>query len=650
MKTKLFLLAITICINSYAQIGFQEHIIIDDTFSTKGASAVFEADINGDGFLDVLSSSFDDNKIAWYENIDGIGGFGSQQIISTNENGAISVYGTDIDNDGDIDVISASFTDNTVTWYENTDGLGSFGSQQIINNNLDGLMSIYAGDIDSDGDMDILSASRFDDKIAWYENTNGQGSFGTQQLISTVAYGARSVYADDIDGDGDLDVLSANSWDDKVAWYENIDGQGNFSGQQLITTNADYATSVFTSDIDGDGDVDVLSASRDDNKIAWYENLDGLGNFGNQNIISTSAYDANTVFTVDLDGDGDKDVLSTHEDIFIAWHENIDGFGTFETHQILNETIRSLRCINAIDLDNDGDQDIFTASSIDEKIAWFENKDGLGTFEKQQIIPKYVLYPNYVNYSDIDGDGHLDLLSGNDVNSIEWYRNIDGTGSFGEPKLITANAYLFPYHYGCDIDQDGDMDILSSSNFPDKIVWFENMDGLGNFSLENIVTTTVDFAASVQPSDIDGDGDLDVITASLSEESVEWYENIDGLGTFGPQQIIGSGSIYPHLIRSADIDSDGDQDVIVSYDLDTQILWFENLTGSGSSWEQHTITIGTYDIDSLIIYDIDQDNDLDVLFSSLYITDGKLAWCENLNGQGNFGSQQIISSNLYGGE
>ncbi|KGE86773.1 FG-GAP repeat domain-containing protein, partial [Phaeodactylibacter xiamenensis] len=78
-----------------------------------------------------------------------------------------------------------------------------------------------------------------DDKIAWYEN-DGSGNFGAQQVITTSANGARSVYAMDLDGDGDADVLSASSNDDKIAWYEN-DGSGNFGAQQVITTSANGA-------------------------------------------------------------------------------------------------------------------------------------------------------------------------------------------------------------------------------------------------------------------------------------------------------------------------------------------------------------------------------------------------------------------------
>jgi hypothetical protein len=86
-------------------------------------------------------------------------------------------------------------------------------------------MFVYAADLDGDGDWDVLSASLLDDKVAWYENVDGAGSFGPQQVISTVADAASCVHAADLDGDGDLDALSASYEDDKIAWYRN-DGDG----------------------------------------------------------------------------------------------------------------------------------------------------------------------------------------------------------------------------------------------------------------------------------------------------------------------------------------------------------------------------------------------------------------------------------------
>lgn len=98
-----------------------------------------------------------------------------------------------------------------------------FGPQQIISTNADYAKSVFAADIDNDGDMDILSASQNDDKVAWYENLGG-GNFGIQQVISTSSDGTRLVYVADLDGDGDGDIITGSYFDNKFCWHENLGG------------------------------------------------------------------------------------------------------------------------------------------------------------------------------------------------------------------------------------------------------------------------------------------------------------------------------------------------------------------------------------------------------------------------------------------
>ena len=219
--------------------------------------------------------------------------------------------------------------------------------------------------MDGDGDTDVVSASSGDNKIAWYENMGG-GRF-TPHTISTAAKGAWSVYAADVDGDGDTDVLSASSGDNKIAWYENM-GRGRFT-PHTISTSAKYARSVYAADVDGDGDTDVLSASWNDNKIAWYENT-GAGRFTPHTISNDAKY-ASGVYVADVDGDGDTDVLSTSGgDNKIAWYENM-GRGRFTPHTI-STSAKYARSVYAADVDGDGDTDVLSASSGDNKIAWYD--------------------------------------------------------------------------------------------------------------------------------------------------------------------------------------------------------------------------------------------------------------------------------------
>ncbi len=97
-----------------------------------------------------------------------------------------------------------------------------FSPPQVISLSADGAYSVFAADIDGDGDTDVLSSSTLDDKIALYKNNGSSPPVFTEHLISDAADGAHSVFAADIDGDGDTDVLSASGYDDKIAWYENL--------------------------------------------------------------------------------------------------------------------------------------------------------------------------------------------------------------------------------------------------------------------------------------------------------------------------------------------------------------------------------------------------------------------------------------------
>ncbi|MED6334279.1 MAG: VCBS repeat-containing protein [Planctomycetota bacterium] len=339
----------------------------------KNSQSVHSADLDGDGDMDVLATSWGNDRVTWYENTDGAGSFGPMQVITSSAVGARAVVAADIDGDGDMDVVCASDFDDKVRWFRNLDGLGSFGNAIVVAS-IHSPRAVFVGDLDGDGDVDVIAPSYFDSEVGWYENSNGLGSFNAKQLISSATFGALTVSAADVDGDGDLDALSGSELDDEVSLFVNTDGLGSFGAQVIISAAADSVRLVHADDLDGDGDPDVLSASHNDDKVAWYENSDGLGSYGAEQIITTSADSARAVTTSDLDGDGDADVIAAaYLGDYVAWYENTDGLGSFGTEQLVVSGLNGAHGVFAADLNGDGSQDVLSASWLTNEISWYEN-------------------------------------------------------------------------------------------------------------------------------------------------------------------------------------------------------------------------------------------------------------------------------------
>ena len=146
---------------------------------------------------------------------------------------------------------------------------------------------MYAGDLDGDGDMDIAAAVSGDDKVVWYENTDGLGAFGTEQILTTTADFANRVRIADVDGDLDMDIIATSNEDDKITWFENLDGAGNFSSENFIDSFIGNMRDIQIADMDNDGDIDFVTATDFDDNIKWYDNTDGLGNFSPYTITKT---------------------------------------------------------------------------------------------------------------------------------------------------------------------------------------------------------------------------------------------------------------------------------------------------------------------------------------------------------------------------
>jgi hypothetical protein len=376
--------------------------------------------------------------------------FSSRIQITTSANEARVAYPADFDGDGDLDVLSGSSGDDTIEWHRNGDqsgdGTGTSWTTIKISITTDGADSVYGADIDGDGDIDALSSSAYDNTVAWYRNGDanggGDGTEWTTINIDLNADLANTVAATDIDQDGDLDVLVASRQDDTVAWHQNGDASGGGNGtnwtKHIITASADFVTRAHPADIDGDGDIDVISGSRDDDTIALHRNGDtqggGDGSSWTRIPIDTSIDGPRYVYTGDIDSDGDLDVLSTSQyDDKVAWYRNGDetgnGDGSTWTTIVIPATAEDPAEVFPADVDEDGDVDVLVASGGENPIALLQNGGdasggGDGITWSEQGLDISGQFGTSVYATDLDGDTDLDVLStSRDDNTVGWHPN-----------------------------------------------------------------------------------------------------------------------------------------------------------------------------------------------------------------------------------
>ncbi len=381
----LILFALSISVNAQT---FGPQQIID--MEPSSVRMVRSADIDGDGDLDIAIAAFD--HIAWYKNLDGQGTFGPPIAIQEGMGQSFNIAFARVDNNNTIDIVVSFFDEGKLAWYPN---LGStFGSMQLIGSAI-GAAGVSMNDLDNDGDNDVVFGISNNNGLYWFKNEDGNGNFGSPIPIDINIQNARTQAVGDIDGDGDLDVLTNSSGSVSVSWYENIDGQGTFGSQTPIESDGFYENFLYLYDIDVDGDLDILSEKGD--LIIWRENLDGQGNYASFTIINDENINPSDASFNDIDKDGNNDILASFSTSnTITWQKNLDGTGTFGTQEIIDATLQRPRTLHLADLDNDGDLDLLSAAlTVDnQELVWYENLTILATpdFEGLDII----VYPNPV--------------------------------------------------------------------------------------------------------------------------------------------------------------------------------------------------------------------------------------------------------------
>jgi len=618
------------------QNNWANEYVIDAAFNN--ANSVYAEDIDRDGFIDVLASAGNANTVSWWEN-DGNArqnNWANEWSVDTAFNGANSVFAADMDQDGDIDILGAAFNDNDVAWWEN-DGdprQNNWTNQWNVDANFTGANSIFAIDMDKDGDVDVLSTAGTDNDVSWWENNGSPDANGwTEYIIDDNFNGAESIFAKDLDFDGDIDVVSCGGAGNTVSWWENNgDPKQSSWTENIINSNFAGASFVYAYDIDRDGDIDILGSADTDNDIVWWANDAGLssGNVGflDEEKIEDFLNGASSVTSADIDIDGDNDIVATAyfaDDLIWCESDGSPSDGGWTKH-VLDGNFDGAKDNTAADIDRDGDIDIIAVSLNGDELAWWAN-DGSENFTKRSIDTGFD-GANAVFVIDLDADGDLDIAAtAGQGDALAWWAN-DGTpANGGWVKTVLDSGLNGATDVHCvDLDIDGDIDILATADIDDDVAWWEN-NGAESFT-KRLIDGDFNGACSVTAGDLDRDGDIDVAACCSNGSIISWWAN-DGTPANGgwTEYVVEGGLSGAREIFVADIDLDGDLDIAAAAKSADKICWWESDGTPVDGWTEHTVDSNFRGAVSVFLLDLDRDAYIDILGAAE--DDDDISWWRN---------------------
>lgn len=343
--------------------------------STESPFQIISTDLDQNMFPDFTVPLLQGEKLFWID-VSQMSepGFSPLWITAPGLDQPQAVLDGDLDNDGDPDLLVGSSDPTGLRWFENMGGEPlAFDPHALVSTSMM-VVDLDLADIDSDGDSDILFLTFGDGRLSWLENTGADPSLYPLHVAIDGLVGPTQFEVADLNQDDLPDLVVIDYDSSSLYWYANAGGPTPGFTQHSIADELNYPTELAAVDFDRDGDLDLMISTRLGPSLLLFENDGTTHPQLTEKILDPTFRDGGVLLAADLDFDQDVDlILGERSNDQLLWYEKINSGLT--AHTIWSD-VNNLQDATFEDVDGDGLQDIVYVSLGDQKIAWLKNIGG----------------------------------------------------------------------------------------------------------------------------------------------------------------------------------------------------------------------------------------------------------------------------------
>jgi len=525
---------------------------VDNCDLIERATKLSIGDLNGDGIVDVLttrSPSIETDEIYVCHGI-GDGTF-STPIRLDGEGNAISIVVHDIDLDGDLDVITASESAQSISVLRNN-GLGVFSPYESFSL-IQTPTEVTIADLDGDGVQDIIATTVNNDNYLYSIEVlfgDGTGSYSQPSRVETPSNELAAPTRTDPNQDG-VDEIAIGDLTDGGLFVLCSESDRELQLQSLYTFT--HPLDIASGDLNGDGYPElVLLNDSYGVDLEFVPNIDE-GNLATVDRAETMGF-ARTPRLADSNQDGNLDLFVVNFTRRTISSYLGDGTGGFEQPTLVFEEIQALD-MQFANLNSDEFVDAIVLTSSDQALVFPGTSGGFGDAMATVALPNSL---DGIVTGDFNGDNALDFAVPTDDNQVVIVPN-DGGGSFGDPISIPLSSSIRSIK-SADLNQDGISDLIIVYALTEQAEIIYGSSDLTTFTGSTITTSGGLQDATIH--DYDQDGLLDILLTCQYDDAIRVFlQSADH--NFVLSEEIASNN--PLQVRIEDLNNDNIPDLFVQF-------------------------------------------------------------------------------------